>query len=337
MKKIASLLLSSVVCLQLTVPAALAAAPKSEPVAITTDLREQLNPDISGDKIVWNDFRNGDSDIYMYDLTTRTEIPLIVAVGHQELPKIDQDKIVWVDSQNSISVYMYDLTTKTETLIAAGAPMAMDPQISGNKIVWLDFRTGKPEIFMYDLATRKETQITTNPSINRWSPNICGDKLTWINSDVITGNSSLSVYDLTTGKETIINSLVPALGTTPAIYENRVVWVDARNGEGSEAVYMYDIGSKKVTYITDCPGCSTLDIYGDKIVFGKTINGITGIFSYDLTSRKVTEVTTGLIPNGRIGESYPAISQKGIVWHGIITPNSDNLDIYFQMMPTRTK
>lgn len=39
---------------------------------ITTNPSSQSNPDIYGDKIVWQDKRNGNWDIYLYDLSTNT-------------------------------------------------------------------------------------------------------------------------------------------------------------------------------------------------------------------------------------------------------------------------
>jgi beta propeller repeat protein len=36
---------------------------------ICTDLNDQRYPAISGDRIVWEDYRNGNPDIYLYDLS----------------------------------------------------------------------------------------------------------------------------------------------------------------------------------------------------------------------------------------------------------------------------
>ena len=45
----------------------------SRETQITGNNSTQLNPVISGDKIVWQDNRNGNWDIYMYDLSTSKE------------------------------------------------------------------------------------------------------------------------------------------------------------------------------------------------------------------------------------------------------------------------
>ena len=41
----------------------------AEESRITTNTKDQLYPSIYGTRIVWEDYRNGNSDIYMYDLS----------------------------------------------------------------------------------------------------------------------------------------------------------------------------------------------------------------------------------------------------------------------------
>ena len=51
-----------------------AAAPKITEKRITTNTSDQWSPVIYGNKIAWEDFRNGNWDIYIYDLSTKKEI-----------------------------------------------------------------------------------------------------------------------------------------------------------------------------------------------------------------------------------------------------------------------
>jgi len=69
-------------------------------IQITTDSSNQFSPAIYGDKIVWYDNRNGNDDIYMYDLKTNTEKRITTDSSSQRYPAIYGDKIVWQDYRN---------------------------------------------------------------------------------------------------------------------------------------------------------------------------------------------------------------------------------------------
>jgi len=72
----------------------------------------QINPDISDNLVVWQDFRNGsDWDIYGYNLTTRQEF---------RITDDDADQI--------------------------------NPAVSGNLVVWQDYRDGHPNIYAVRLT-----------------------------------------------------------------------------------------------------------------------------------------------------------------------------------------
>jgi beta propeller repeat protein len=61
---------------------------------ITTNSSYSVNPVISGNNIVWQDNRNGDWDIYAYDLITHQQIHTLDKADH-ETPAIYGNKIVW--------------------------------------------------------------------------------------------------------------------------------------------------------------------------------------------------------------------------------------------------
>lgn len=52
---------------------------------------------ISWNVVVWQDNRNGDYDIYGYDLVAREEFPIYVGPGDQLWPAIDGSLVVWSD------------------------------------------------------------------------------------------------------------------------------------------------------------------------------------------------------------------------------------------------
>jgi beta propeller repeat protein len=65
---------------------------------ITTNPRDQFDPAISGNIIVYTDTRGADLDVWYYDLTTGEEYPVTTAVGDQQLPDVSNGYIVYADT-----------------------------------------------------------------------------------------------------------------------------------------------------------------------------------------------------------------------------------------------
>jgi beta propeller repeat protein len=71
-----------------------------EPSYSLVDLSsKQINPDISGHLVVWQDNRDGNWDIYGYNLITRTEFPITTDPADQINPAISGALVVWQDKR----------------------------------------------------------------------------------------------------------------------------------------------------------------------------------------------------------------------------------------------
>ena len=65
---------------------------------------------IYGDRVVWNDERNGGGDIYMYDLKANKEYPICTVKEDQYHPAIYEDRIVWIDDRpENPGIYMFEI------------------------------------------------------------------------------------------------------------------------------------------------------------------------------------------------------------------------------------
>ena len=93
---------------------------------------------ISGDKIVWQSWINGGSDIYVYDLSTGKNTQLTNS-GSAYNPAIYADRIVWHDGRNgNADIYLYNLSTSEETQVTIDDSDQRCPAIYGDTIVWED-------------------------------------------------------------------------------------------------------------------------------------------------------------------------------------------------------
>ena len=296
--------------------------PKITETQITTS-GSAGNPAIYGDKIVWADDRNGNDDIYMYDLSTKRETQITNNTSHKWNPAIYGDRIVWQDDHNAEwSIYMYDISTKKETQIPTNNEYdesPSDPAIYGDRVVWAYTFEEFWHISMYDLSTSKETQISTGG--REYHPAIYGNKIVWQDDRDRDYKYNIYMYDLSTSRETRITTSKSAWN--PAIYGNRIVWQDSRNGNYD--IYMYDLSTKKETQITSSPDDQTNPaIYGDRIVWeddGGEDDGRTnhGIYMCDISTNQKMKIST----NG--DAYYPAIYGNNIVWR---YGEYENTDIY---------
>jgi beta propeller repeat protein len=210
-------------------------------------------PVIYDNIIVWQDERNWNSDIYMYDISTEEERQITTHPSNQTNPSIHDNIIVWQDDRNyngtntsgMWDIYLYDISAAEERQITTEVADQMNPAIHGDKIVWQDYRNGNWDIYMYDISTEEETQITTDESDQR-EPAIYGSKIVWVD-----GYREIYMYDMSTGKELQITDWADHSSITesewrgqPAIYENRIVWSDGRHGMDHCDIYMFTLAEQ---------------------------------------------------------------------------------------------
>mgnify|MGYP000921573689 CR=1 FL=1 len=279
---------------------------------ITTHKSITGGPAISNDWIVWQDNRNGNRDIYMYDLNTRKEMKIITGETSQYDLDIGSGNIVWYNLRNGnqSKIYVYNVSASKETQITTNKSFKWLPAIYKDKVAWIDFRNGKSDVYMYNLSTSREIQITTSESDYKYFPSIYDDRVVWVDGDIY-------MYNLSTSKETQITS-TESLKQKPVIHGDRIVWQDEHNGNFD--IHMYDLSTKKETQITS-GRVGWPAIYGNRIVYTDTRNWKTDIYMYDLPTGKETQITTSGSASGR------SIYGDRIVW--VDSRNGlENSDIY---------
>jgi beta propeller repeat protein len=346
-KKLYSVTLASITLilfLTLISSTASAASPIITETRITTNPSNSENPVIYGNNIVWQDDRNGNWDIYIFNLSTKEQIHT-TNTASQVSPDIYGNKVVWEDERNGgHDIYLQDLATKKQTRITTSGK-ALHPKIYDEGIVWMDGRNGGSfdeynypvgnwDIYMYDLSTSQEYQITTNNSTQA-NPDIYKDKIVWRDERNMEDNPYLYVqiymYNLSTSVESPVNYGNSCFVlSSPRIYGNTIVWM-AENVVGDYYIYVYDLSTSTLNMIGSPYGngyaCQPA-IYGNRIVWeeGGMDPGNTDIIMYDISTSTETKITT----NGS-RQSDPEIYGDRIVWRDSRNGNENdvtNYDIY---------
>jgi FOG: PKD repeat len=262
---------------------------------ITTNESFQVSPAIYKNWIVWQDGRNGNSDVYMYDLNTQEETQITTSESDQYNIGIYGNNIIWNDwhgGSEKRDIYLYNISISKETQITTNKSDKWLPAIYGDKIAWIDYRNGNADVYLYNLSTSREMQITTSEPGSKYDPDIYGDRVVWVGGGIY-------MYNLSTSRKIQMTS-TESWKHQPVIYGDRIVWQDERNG--NRDIYMYDLSTSKETRITTSGSALNPAIYSDRIVYCDDRNNRHwDIYMYDLSTRKEIQITTsGLALNPAI-------------------------------------
>jgi TolB protein len=303
---------------------------------ITLDSASQENPAIYGNTIVYQDNRNGNWDVYMYDLMGPSWVPetrITTNTADQVNPRISGDKIVYQDGRNgNWDIYMYDLSTQTETQITNN-PLAQEyPAIDGNRIVWQDsrntnFDSGSVmwDVYMYDLSTQAETRVTASGSTTQPHPAISGNRITYIKG------VDVYYFDLSTKSEVRLTQFPTWNGQyagSPAVYGSHILWHQTFAQPGSwRDIYTIDVATGAVwssLSLADadriCPDMSELYPGFGYIVYREAGH----VYLYHTAEQVEYQVTSA-----KADQINPRISDGSIVYQD---NRNGNWDIYLTMV-----
>ena len=116
--------------------------------------------------MVWRDNRNGNWDIYGYNLSTAQVFPITTVPSDQLHPAIYRNIVVWIDNRNgNWDVYGCNLLTGQEFQITTDGSNQIHPEIYKDIVVWDDKRNTSHDIYGYNLSTidseEEKTKIIT--------------------------------------------------------------------------------------------------------------------------------------------------------------------------------
>jgi beta propeller repeat protein len=259
------------------------AHPDIEPEPITPEFRgRQLNPQISGRRIVWTWGRS----VYVYDLDTGEEREVSSdfpfwqpTVGAH----VDGDWVVWHRANGSnYDLKLFNLTTDEARLIASGNNLW--GRISGNTVLW-GRSTGSSEslgVFLHDLQDDDPSNERSLSDRGR-RPDVSGDHAVW--------SFGSGRYTFIEYQNHVTGEHIPRLETeltlsSPRISGNRVVWrAEDPLDVSSQNVHVYDIAEDSLGRITcDAANRTYLDVDGNRVVWAEGPDGNRDIYMFEFAA-----------------------------------------------------
>ena len=119
---------------------------------------------IDGTSVVWSAERDGDYDLYRWDLSQSypSDIAWIGAAGGQANPQISGDRVVWQDNRSgNWDIYTGSLSGGAVASICTAAGDQESPIIDGDRIVWQDNRNGNWDIYMFTVSSTAPVPVPT--------------------------------------------------------------------------------------------------------------------------------------------------------------------------------
>ena len=312
---------------------------------ITDEPALQFNPAISGDTIVWEDWRDwgNASRIYSYDLTTHIEKLLSSSPHAAEKPAISGRTVVWEywseSGENKYSVWSYDLDTGVQAKVDPAAGNQQNPSIAGDRVVWQDDRSGHSEIWMARPGA-SPVDLTSDSSANATNPSTSGQYVAWLD---YRNAASVEVYarDLLTGASgfRITNDAVSQ--SRPTVSGTRAVWSD--NSSGNLDIYCYDFRAQHTWPLTTNPASQASSlISGDKVAWQDARSGSNQIYLGELATPRIvapigstvaygarvkTAGTLSTLTGIPLGDCavYLETSFDGLTWYSDVVANTDSL------------
>lgn len=217
---------------------------------LTSDTAPQRDPDISGRWVAWTDRRDGNQDIFAYDLEADAEVRITDEVVNQFGPALAGDRLVWLDGRDGGSIRLRNLATGEQRRLVADVDVVGGVDITGDRVVWAEDSEpgGGTTIRLLDIASGDIQTVASGP-VRRLNPVVSESLVVWEeligqDSEATTdqGTTLLLVFDISSGRTMRIPDVVgvPFGLLTPAVSGRRVVWEDLRPNNSGD-IFLFEV------------------------------------------------------------------------------------------------
>ncbi|MEM3063484.1 MAG: hypothetical protein QW303_08080 [Nitrososphaerota archaeon] len=245
-----------------------------EPASNWDKFSYQEYPSIHKNLVVWQDNRNGNWDIFLYDINTGKETQLTSDPSDQTEPKIYGNYVVWLDNRhgdNTAAIYLFDITSFSERVISKETANNPDYEsydysdlsICGRYVAWIRHVHGqKPrfDVILYDIDEGLLLNLTENED-----GKLKGRPVVFSNTVCWTYGSYIVCYNIDTGQKTLFDMAPINIGRLD-VYKNTIALEG--NTNGNTDIYLFNLSNEQLLQLTTEPhGQENPHIYGSIVVW----------------------------------------------------------------------
>lgn len=145
---------------------------------LTADPAPQRDPDVSGRWVAWTDLRDGNQDVFAFDLETDEMIRITDEEPNQFGPALSGELLVWLDGRDGGSIRLRDLVTGEERRLVAGVDAVGAVDVGGGRVVWAEEGGEGAEIRLLEIGTGEVQTLASGP-VRRFNPVVSGSLVVW--------------------------------------------------------------------------------------------------------------------------------------------------------------
>ncbi len=327
--------------------ASLATAAVWTETPIVSNSFDQVNPSISGNAIVWQDYRYKATgcpsaqnctaaDIFARQLPGGSEQRLTTTTNALD-PDISGNLVTWRNWDTG-KIVVHNLTSGAEQNTSTAAAQMVSPSISGNRVVWVDYRNSVDygDIYLRDVTHPADEPVSvasgsaSSATKDKRNPDIDGDIVAW--EDMRNAfqdaqgwwhNPDIYVKNLTTGVESAVCTNLSDQ-YNPVVSGHSVFWQDYRNGNWD--IYEKDLDTGIETRLTTNTAFQSWpSASGNFVVWKDQREGDEDIYIKNLTDSTEVRVNTDPVSAPTASQKLPSISGNLIAW---MDKRAGNWDIY---------
>jgi len=290
-------------------------------------------PDISGTIIAWQDTRNGNNDIFAYDLAAEVEYAICTDLASQSNVRLSGSLIAWEDLRNldgqgipSSDIYAYDMMTGQEIIVANSTSGEYLLGVDGDIVAYIraDFTYdsyGEEKygynVYYYNVETGDRIQVTnyTQPpagsdltSVSRcdfadglivWSRNLYAWKSEW-NTWSSGTQSWIQKYKIGVDSSPVLLDF--HYNSSPRTAKDKIVWGMDDDYHNKQQLWLWEEGQPTMDPLqltTEDAEHQDPVLGNDYIVYEKTLVGGQELYIYrDIESGAEEALTgTGIYPS----------------------------------------